>query len=138
MKVLVGIAMLGMLAVVGCGGTVVVTATPTATSFLTSTPMPTATVTPAPTPTLAPTATVTPAPTPTPDLRAVLREECDKKIAGALKLFDNAEEGEGLGGLRSEPDDPIAGYYIQWLLDASESENRFHTRIIKDLEDGEC
>ena len=118
------IAGLGMLAV-GCGGMVVVTATPTATVQPTATPEPT--VIPVPTPTA------------TPDLRAVLREECDKKIAGALKLlFDNAEEGEGLGRLRSEPDDPIAVYYIQWLLDASESENRFLTRIIKDLEGGEC
>ena len=131
------IAGLGMLAV-GCGGMVVVTATPTATVQPTATPEPT--VTPVPTPTATPEPTVTPVPTPTatPDLRAVLREECDKKIASALKLFDNAEEGDGLGRLRSEPDDPIAVYYIQWLLDASGSENRFHTRIIKDLEDGEC
>ena len=129
------IAGLGMLAV-GCGGMVVVTATPTATVQPTPTPVPT--VIPVPTPTPVPTVIPVPTPTATPDLRAVLREECDKKIAGALKLFDNAEEGEGLGRLRSEPDDPIAVYYIQWLLDASESENGFHTRIIKDLEDGEC
>ena len=53
MKMLIGIAVLGMLAI-GCGGAVVVTATPT------STVQPTATSDP----------TVTPAPTPTPSSRA--------------------------------------------------------------------
>ena len=130
MKVLVGIAMLGMLAVVGCGGTVVVTATPTQTVQATATPEPT--MTPVPTP------TATPEPTATPDLRAALREECDKKIAGALKLFDNVEGDESVSeSIRNEPDDPIAAYFVLWILDAT-SENRMYNRIIEDLEDGEC
>lgn len=70
---LVGIGMLGMLVVVGCGGTVVVTATPT------STPVPT--VTPAPTPTSTPVPTATAVPTP--DLRAA----CNKKIAGVFRVL---------------------------------------------------
>lgn len=57
MKMLIGIAVFGMLAI-GCGGTVVVTATPTETSA------PVQTATPVPTPTPVP--TTTPAPTPTP------------------------------------------------------------------------
>ena len=119
--ILIGIAVLGMLAV-GCGGMVVVTAPPTATVQPTATPEPTAT--PVPTPTA------------TPDLRAALREECDKKIARVLKLFDNAE-GDVSGILRNEPDDPIAAYFVRWILDAA-SENGLYNRIIEDLEDGEC
>ena len=137
MKVLVGIAMLGMLAVVGCGGTVVVTATPTATSFLTSTPMPTATVTPAPTPTPAPTATVTPAPTPTPDLRAILRAECNKKMANAMRLWGTAEEEASM--LLDITDEDL-GYWARWMksTDVSDPSGTIFDLFIEDLEDGEC
>ena len=68
---LIGIAVLGMLAI-GCGETVVVTATPTVTvQPLTATPEPTATVQP-PTATPEPTATVQP-PTATPEPTATVQ-----------------------------------------------------------------
>ena len=98
----VGIALLGML-VVGCGGTVVVTATPTATVQPTATPVPT--VTPVPTPTSTPVPTVTPAPTPTPDLRAALREECNLAIASALQFLVLVEEQYGDAYLAGEFDE---------------------------------
>lgn len=80
--VLIGIVLAGTLAI-GCGGTVVVTATPTTTAIPTATPTvaPTTTPTPTalPTPTPVPTATAVP----TPDLRAA----CNKKIAGVFRVL---------------------------------------------------
>ena len=152
--------------VVGCGGTVVVTATPTATVQPTATPVPT--VTPVPTPTSTPVPTVTPVPTPTPDLRAERREECDKTIAAALEFlvlagtygeeygiqFDQSvggrlTEAEALeireiGSLVSSVPESGIAYFYRWMagIDPYASEidvnASYFNMIIEDLEDGEC
>jgi len=160
----VGIALLGML-VVGCGGTVVVTATPTATVQPTATPVPT--VTPVPTPTSTPVPTVTPVPTPTPDLRAALREECNLAIASALQFLVLVEQQYGDAYLAGEFDEAggvwVTGedilkmnrastavhesgivYFHRWMegMDVNESNEeagaRMFNMIIEDLVDGEC
>ena len=141
MKMLVGIAVLGMLAVVGCGGTVVVTATPTAVVVVLPTP------------------TATPVPMATPDIRAALREECNLVIAAFLKPFVTLVEqyGEQLGdqtwGPRESeefrrlflalPDSSIAYLYrLTDDLDFNASDDvvavTILNRIIDDLEDGDC
>ena len=146
---LIGIAVFGMLAI-GCGGTVVVTATPTAVVVV------------LPTPTAVPTAT--------PDLRAALRAECNLVMASLLKPFVMIVEqyGEQLGDqawvhrsswdtviseeeimeeltrlYRVLPDSSIA--YLYRLtggvdFDASDDEVlvTMLNRIIDDLEDGDC
>ena len=150
MKVLVGIAMLGMLAVGGCGGTVVVTATPTAVVVV------------LPTPTAVPTAT--------PDIRAALRAECNLVMASLLKPFVVIVEqyGEELAvqawGHRASwdtviseeeivdeftrlfrvlPDSSIAYLYrLTDGVDFNASDGvvlvTMLNRIIDDLEDGDC
>lgn len=150
MKVLVGIAMLGMLAVVGCGGTVVVTATPTAVVVV------------LPTPTAVPTAT--------PDIRAALRARCNLVMASVLKPFVVIVEqyGEKLGDqawghraswdtviseeeiveeftrlFRVLPDSSIAYLYrLTDGVDFNASDGvvlvTMLNRIIDDLEDGDC
>ena len=152
---LIGIAVFGMLAI-GCGGTVVVTATPTAVVVV------------LPTPTAVPTAT--PAPMATPDIRAALRVECNLVMASVLKPFVVIVEqyGEDLGdqawGHRASwdtviseeeiveeltrlyrvlPDSSIAYLYrLTGGVDFNASDGEVFVtmlnRIIDDLEDGDC
>ena len=146
--VLVGMALAAMLAI-GCGGTVVVTATPTATTIPTATP------------TVAPTATPTPTAVPTPDLRAA----CNRKMAnvmrlwqvgmearwGSVELFDSGSQisatgdydemvRQMLGHFRDLTDEEVA-YFLRWgqsISDEDLQSGAIFKMFIRDLEDGEC
>lgn len=154
--VLVGMALAAMLAI-GCGGTVVVTATPTATTIPTATPTvaPTATPTPTaiPTPTPVPTATAVPMP----DLRAA----CNKKIANVMRLWQIGMDGVELVDSGSQisatgdyeematqmfshishlTDEEVA-YFLRWgqsISDEDLQSGAIFKMFIRDLEDGEC
>ena len=151
-----GIHALAAMLAIGCGGTVVVTATPTATAIPTATPTvaPTATPTPTalPTPTPVPTATAVPMP----DLRAA----CNKKMANVMRLLQIGMDGVELfdsgsqisatgdyeematqisGHIRHLTDEEVV-YFIRWAQSISEEDvpGTIFNMFIRDLEDGEC